>query len=149
MAPISEAEVSLHCHTPTEVPAGFQLYPNKNYQQAIANKRKREADEQSRRKRRRHDRTPRKANLENGQPSRPDTPIRTNGLESGEENEGEKALVVAKPDTPQVEKREKRKHRSSSRKEKSVKENTCKWAVSNPIGGRMLDIDPVITDDEK
>lgn len=127
----------------------LSIYPNKNDQQAILNKRKREADEQSRRKRRRHERTPIKANLENGQPPQPETPIQTNGLENSLENEGQKALVIAKPDTPQVEKREKRKHRSSSRKERNLRENTCKWTVSNPIGGRMLDIDPIITDDEK
>ncbi|KAI1811768.1 WD40 repeat-like protein [Poronia punctata] len=124
MAPMSEAEV-------------------------IANKRKREADELSKRKRRKHDRTPKKSNVENGQPTNLDTPSRVGG--SGHASDGEeekKALVPVKGDD-QVEKQEKREHKSRSRKEKSTKQKNFKWAVSQPIGGRILDIDPVITEDEK
>ncbi|KAI0392773.1 WD40 repeat-like protein [Xylariaceae sp. FL0594] len=123
MAPMSEAEVQ-------------------------ANKRKRDADDQSRKKRRRHERTPRKPALEGGQLLEPETPSKSKGLERISEDQEQKALVLSNPDT-QVEKQEKRKPRTSSRKEKPSRDISCKWSVSNPIGGRILDIDPVITEDER
>ncbi|KAI0190982.1 WD40-repeat-containing domain protein [Xylaria flabelliformis] len=48
-----------------------------------------------------------------------------------------------------VEQQEKRKHRSKSLKGGVLKNRGCTWKVSKPIGGRMLDIDPILTDDEK
>ncbi|KAI3322715.1 WD40 repeat-like protein [Xylariaceae sp. AK1471] len=116
--------------------------------EAIANKRKRELDEHSKRKRRRHDRTPKKSNVENGAPLEPEHASQVNGLENSSDHEEKMALDIVKSDV-QVTKQEKHKRQPKTQKLKSTKDNTCKWRVSKPIGGRMLNIDPILTEDEK
>ncbi|KAI1127464.1 hypothetical protein F5Y10DRAFT_242818 [Nemania abortiva] len=117
--------------------------------ESIANKRKRELDENDKRKRRRHERsTPKKPDVPNVKPLDPEPAVQVNGVEDDSVHGEEMALDVAKSDG-RVEKREKRRHRSKARKADDVKENVCKWRVSNAIGGRMLDIDPILSDDEK
>ncbi|TGJ87533.1 hypothetical protein E0Z10_g1185 [Xylaria hypoxylon] len=115
--------------------------------EAVANKRKRELDEQSKRKRRKHGRTATKPDVANGSPLKPELAIRVNGTEDGPDHE-EMALDVVKPDG-QAKKQHKRQHRSRAQKEVAAKNGTCKWRVSKPIGGRMLNIDPILTEDEK
>ncbi|KAI1179098.1 WD40 repeat-like protein [Nemania sp. FL0916] len=113
--------------------------------EATANKRKRDLDEHSKRKRRRQDHTPKKADITNGQPEEPTLADQPNGLEDGADHTEGMELEIAKSDVPV----EKRKHKSKTRKSKAGRDGACKWSVSKPIGGRMLNIDPVLTDDEK
>ncbi|KAI0452680.1 WD40-repeat-containing domain protein [Xylaria acuta] len=116
--------------------------------EAIANKRKRELDEHGKRKRRRQDRILTKPTVANGQPLDPEVALQVNGSENGPGHEEGMILDTVKADD-QVGQQEKRKHRSRTRKGGILKDGGCTWKVSKPIGGRMLDIDPVLTDDEK
>ncbi|RWA06090.1 hypothetical protein EKO27_g9018 [Xylaria grammica] len=116
--------------------------------EAVANKRKRELDEQSKpKRRRRHDRTPTKPNAANGSSVKQELAVRLNGTEGSPDNET-MALDIVKSDD-QVKKQEKHQRRSKVKKEIAVKDGACKWRVSKPIGGRILNIDPVLTEDEK
>jgi NET1-associated nuclear protein 1 (U3 small nucleolar RNA-associated protein 17) len=71
-----------------------------------------------------------------------------NGLDNSLDHEEKMALDKIKSDV-QVAKQEKRKHQPKSSKQQSTNENTCKWRISKPMGGRMLDVDPILTEDEK
>ncbi|KAI8955070.1 WD40-repeat-containing domain protein [Xylaria longipes] len=116
--------------------------------EAIANKRKRELDEHGKRKRRRQDRTPTKPTVADGQPQDPEVALQANGSGNGPDHEEGMVLDIVKIDG-QVGQQEKRKHRSKPRKGGALKDGGCTWKVSKPIGGRMLDIDPILTDDEQ
>ncbi|KAI0405794.1 WD40 repeat-like protein [Xylaria palmicola] len=122
---------------------------------AIAIKRKRELDEHGKRKRRRHERAAAKSSSTNGKPIEPELvePAQAGGAANALGGEERMPLDKAKPDN-QVERHGKREHRSRSRKDgavkaNAVKANACRWSVSKPVGGRMLDIDPILTEDEK
>ncbi|KAJ8127565.1 hypothetical protein O1611_g6071 [Lasiodiplodia mahajangana] len=116
--------------------------------EAIANKRKRELDEHGKRKRRRHERTPKKSGDAKGQPLQSETSPQVNGAEDDSDHEEGMALTIVKSDGP-VEKREKRRHRSKNSEGGESKDGIHKWRVSKPIGGRILNIDPILSDDEK
>lgn len=76
-----------------------------------------------------------------------DLAVPVNGLEDVSNQEEEMALDIVEPGG-QVEKQERRKHRSKAHKGGATTDNICKWRVSEPLGGRMLNIDPILTDDE-
>ncbi|KAI0466650.1 hypothetical protein F4859DRAFT_295749 [Xylaria cf. heliscus] len=116
--------------------------------EAIASKRKRDLDENGKRKRRKRDRTSAKPTVANGQPIDIEVALQANGSGNGPDHDEETALDMVKPDT-HVEQQEKRKHRPKVQKGAALKKSGCTWKVSKPIGGRMLDIDPILTDDEK
>ncbi|KAI0199785.1 hypothetical protein F4808DRAFT_199902 [Astrocystis sublimbata] len=122
--------------------------------EAIANKRKRDLDEQGKRKRRRHERgiplKPATA-VTNGKPLDTEPSLQVNGLSSPPNPGGGMELDVIKTDGQirRQEKHEKRNQRSKKRKGGALGNSGCTWKVSKPIGGRMLDIDPILTDDEK
>ncbi|KAI0107723.1 hypothetical protein GGR51DRAFT_570680 [Nemania sp. FL0031] len=116
--------------------------------EAIANKRKRELDEHGKRKRRRHERTPKKSGDVKEQSLTSEPAVQANCPEDNSDHEEGMALAIVKSDSP-VEKREKRKHRSKALEGGDLKDSTRKWRVSKPIGGRMLNIDPILSDDEK
>ncbi|KAF2964080.1 hypothetical protein GQX73_g9497 [Xylaria multiplex] len=109
--------------------------------EAVANKRKRELDEQSKRKRRKQGSTPTKPKAANGSTLKAELPIHVNGTEDSPDHE-RMAMDLVKSDA-RVEKQEKRERRSKAT------DNSCKWSVSKPIGGRILNIDPILTEDEK
>ncbi|KAI1155885.1 hypothetical protein F4825DRAFT_384390 [Nemania diffusa] len=115
--------------------------------EAVASKRKRELDEHGKRKRRRHDRTLKKPDNAKGKTLKLDLAVPVNGLEDVSNQEEEMALDIVEPGG-QVEKQERRKHRSKAHKGGATTDNICKWRVSEPLGGRMLNIDPILTDDE-
>ncbi|KAI0535663.1 hypothetical protein GGR58DRAFT_478329 [Xylaria digitata] len=115
--------------------------------EAVAIKRKRELDEQSKRKRRKQGSTPTKPNAANGSPLKAELPTHVNGTEDSPDHEG-MALDLVKSDV-RVEKQEKLQRRSNARKEAAIKNDNCEWRVSKPIGGRILNIDPILTEDEK
>ncbi|KAI3340683.1 WD40-repeat-containing domain protein [Ustulina deusta] len=115
--------------------------------EAVASKRKRELDEHSKRKRRKQGRTSTQPDVANGQPLKSELAIPANGAEDGPGHEG-MMLHVVKSET-QAEKKDTRQHRSKSPKEVAAKGDACQWMVSEPLGGRMLNIDPILTDDEK
>ncbi|KAJ2988104.1 hypothetical protein NUW58_g4148 [Xylaria curta] len=110
--------------------------------EAIASKRKRELEESGKRKRRKQ------GNVANSQPLKSEVAVEANGSADSPDHDRNMVLDIVKSDG-QVEQQDKRKHRSRTRKSGSVKHNSCQWRVSKPIGGRMLDIDPILTDDEK
>ncbi|KAI1749663.1 WD40-repeat-containing domain protein [Xylaria castorea] len=116
--------------------------------EAIANKRKRELDENGERKRRRRDRVSTKPTAANGQLLDPEVALQANGSENGPDHEEGMVLDIAEIDD-RAGQQEKRKHRSKPRNGGALKDSGCTWKVSKPIGGRMLDIDPILTDDEK
>ncbi|KAI0426872.1 WD40-repeat-containing domain protein [Xylaria sp. FL1042] len=115
--------------------------------EAVANKRKRELDEHSKRKRRKQGLNPTQPDLANGQPIKSEPAVRVNGAENSVDHEG-RILDVVKSEA-QVDKKEKRQHRSRTKKDLAARDNACKWRVSKPIGGRILNIDPILTEDEK
>ncbi|KAI1324819.1 WD40 repeat-like protein [Xylariaceae sp. FL0255] len=95
-----------------------------------ANKRKRDLDEHAKRKRTKRERqSSRKSNGKNKN---------INGLETGE------AMALDLVDSKAV----KRKDRPRNRKSQVADKNHSKWILSKPIGGRMLNIDPILTEDE-
>ncbi|KAI0976671.1 WD40-repeat-containing domain protein [Xylaria arbuscula] len=115
--------------------------------EAVANKRKREIDELSKRKRRKQGRTPTKQDVSNGTPLETETASRVNGAESSPSREI-MTMDTIKSEVP-AEKKGKRQHRPRAQKQVATEANTCKWRISKPIGGRMLNIDPILTEDEK
>ncbi|KAK5632710.1 hypothetical protein RRF57_008424 [Xylaria bambusicola] len=115
---------------------------------AVANKRKRELDDHNKRKRRRRQ----SGNITqpeviNGQHINSEPFTLVNGAENDSGPQG-KMLDMVKSET-QIEAKDKHKHRSRSGKELAFKGDSYKWRVSEPIGGRMLNIDPILTEDEK
>ncbi|KAI1309825.1 WD40-repeat-containing domain protein [Xylaria venustula] len=115
--------------------------------EAVANKRKREIDELSKRKRRKQGRTPTKQDISNGTPLRTELTTRVNGAKSSPSRDI-MTMDMAKSEVP-AEKKEKRQHRPRAQKQVATEGNACKWRISKPIGGRMLNIDPILTEDEK
>ncbi|KAI0517197.1 hypothetical protein F5B22DRAFT_605275 [Xylaria bambusicola] len=116
--------------------------------EAVANKRKRELDDHNKRKRRRRQSgSITQPEITNGQHIKSEPTILVNGGADGSGLEG-KMLDMVKAET-QIEAKDKHKHRSRSGKELVFKGDSCKWRVSEPIGGRMLNIDPILTEDEK
>ncbi|KAJ8119449.1 hypothetical protein ONZ43_g3598 [Nemania bipapillata] len=117
--------------------------------EAVVTKRKRELDENGgRKRRRRHDRTSKKPDIANGQQAKSGPAAQVNNVEDGPDQEERIALDIVRLDD-RVEKPEKRKHQSKRLKDVTEKEKILKWRVSDPTGGRMLNIDPILTDDEE
>ncbi|KAI0549580.1 WD40-repeat-containing domain protein [Xylaria curta] len=116
--------------------------------EAIANKRKRGHDEHGERKRRRRDRASTKSTAANGQLLDINVALKANGPENGPDHDEGMVQDMVEADD-RVEQQGKRKHRSKSHKGGALKNRGCIWKVSKPIGGRMLNIDPILTDDEK
>ncbi|KAI1353340.1 quinon protein alcohol dehydrogenase-like superfamily [Xylaria sp. FL0043] len=112
--------------------------------EAAANKRKRELDEHSKRKRRKQGLTSTQTDLANGKSINSELAVKVNGAEDITNREG-KILDVVKSET----KAEKKEKRQKIKKALAAREDVCKWRVSKPIGGRMLNIDPILTEDEK
>ncbi|KAI2638496.1 WD40 repeat-like protein [Xylaria nigripes] len=107
----------------------------------VANKRKR-VEEDTNRKRRKRDLKVKKPKVVNEQPSESKSAAEVNG--SG------KAVVPKKvKSNDQVDAQEKRIRRTKTKTGGSTKDDTGKWKVSKPIGGRILNIDPILTPDEK
>ncbi|KAI1364384.1 hypothetical protein F5Y08DRAFT_214799 [Xylaria arbuscula] len=115
--------------------------------EAVASKRKRDLDDQSKRKRRRHIRNGTQPETASGQLSNSEIATLVNGAED-DSGYAAKVLDVVKTET-QVEKKDKHKNKSKSGKEVALQGSSCKWRVSEPIGGRMLNIDPILTEDDK
>ncbi|KAI8628911.1 WD40 repeat-like protein [Xylariaceae sp. FL1651] len=115
--------------------------------EASVSKRKRDLDEHGRRKRTKRDRSSTKPNVENGQ-SLPEPVSEVNGLGDATKHEGKVALNVVESNG-QVEGRGKHKRRSRNRKGQTTDGSTYRWRISMPMGGRMLNLDPILTDDEK
>ncbi|RYO97239.1 hypothetical protein DL765_011287 [Monosporascus sp. GIB2] len=104
-----------------------------------ASKRKRDAEEHSRRKRAKRDRLSSQQAIVNGQYQTENQPTPANGSHAPppEESMPEKATPLKKE----------KKHRSKATS--IAKSQLPTWKVSQPMGGRMLDIDPILTADEK
>ncbi|KAI0444349.1 WD40-repeat-containing domain protein [Xylaria telfairii] len=115
--------------------------------EAIANKRKRDLDEHGKRKRRKQGLTSTKPAVTNGKPHSHVVALHANGAGSGPEYKEGMALDIVETDS-QTEQQEKRKHRSKAQKGGILDDGGCTWKVSKPIGGRMLDIDPILTEDD-
>ncbi|KAI2471337.1 sporulation protein [Annulohypoxylon bovei var. microspora] len=111
-----------------------------------ANKRKRETDENSRRKRARRHRRMSKAALANGQPPQETATGKVNGVNGvngsniSSENVDTTSTLIAKTDNTLVTKKE---------HDQTNKDDSSTWRISKPMGGRMLNIDPILTQDEK
>ncbi|KAI1119221.1 WD40-repeat-containing domain protein [Nemania sp. NC0429] len=120
--------------------------------EATAIKRKRGVDENGERKRRKRDRGPKKPKVEDGQPPVPEPADQANGLEEAladdSDHDQEKALDIFRPDG-KVKKQEKHRHRSRAWNSGAARDDARRWRVSKPIGGRMLNIDPILSEDEK
>ncbi|RYO82281.1 hypothetical protein DL766_000658 [Monosporascus sp. MC13-8B] len=105
-----------------------------------ASKRKRDAEEHSRRKRAKRDRLSSQQAIVNGQYQTENQPTSANGSHAPhpEESMPEKAIPLKKE----------KKHRSKATTN-IAKSQLPSWKISQPMGGRMLDIDPILTADEK
>ncbi|KAI1435554.1 WD40 repeat-like protein [Xylaria sp. CBS 124048] len=108
-------------------------------EELVANKRKRKLDEQGNRKRRKRDV---KAGAVNDQPPDSVAEIEANNSEGKPTHETPNADA-------RVDAQKKPSRRSKPRSGKTAKDNTRKWQISKPIGGRILNIDPILTDDDK
>ncbi|KAI1423250.1 WD40-repeat-containing domain protein [Xylaria sp. FL1777] len=115
--------------------------------EAVANKRKRELDEHSKRKRRKQGRTSTQPDAANGQSLTSEPDVQANGTEGDPDHEGTVLDTVKSESRP--EKKDKRHHRPRIQKAVATKGDACKWMVSKPLGGRMLKIDPILTEDER
>ncbi|KAK7751196.1 NET1-associated nuclear protein 1 [Diatrype stigma] len=113
-----------------------------------ASKRKRDAEEHSKRKRAKRDRLSAQHEIANGQPDSTNPsnapPLQQEGI----------------PETATPLKKKRQKQKSKGEKTAGPKDAVAKstraprsqlpsWKVSQPMGGRMLDIDPILTADEK
>ncbi|KAI0380197.1 sporulation protein [Hypomontagnella monticulosa] len=111
-----------------------------------ANKRKRDVDEHGKRKRAKRDRQSSNAAPIDEQTPEDTTASQTNGVEIASENPEDLTVAMTNPD-PSIAK--KKKHRSRSKREKRDEGRRSTWTVSKPMGGRIMNIDPILTDDEK
>ncbi|KAI1821278.1 WD40 repeat-like protein [Xylaria intraflava] len=109
-----------------------------------AKKRKR-VDEHGNRKRRRRDIT---SDIVKKQPKQPKKPLGSEPVIEANGIEGTSTPEKVNPDG-QVDAQGERDCRPRTRTGKATKGQTGKWKVSKPIGGRILDIDPILTEDEK
>ncbi|KAI0009428.1 sporulation protein [Xylariaceae sp. FL0662B] len=115
-----------------------------------ANKRKRDVDEHSKRKRAKRDRHLSTSVASNGSlpnETPPNQDIRSIAPRDGSEDMTT-AVVNAGAQAP---KKKKRHHRSKEKEEHDqlLEDHQSTWRISQPMGGRMLNIDPIFTEDEK
>ncbi|RYP66562.1 hypothetical protein DL771_007715 [Monosporascus sp. 5C6A] len=105
-----------------------------------ASKRKRDAEEHSRRKRAKRDRLSSQQAISNGQSGTGDRATSANVSHAPPPEEGmtERATPLKKE----------KKHRSKAITNITESQLPA-WKVSRPMGGRMLDIDPILTADER
>ncbi|KAH7321243.1 WD repeat-containing protein 75 [Stachybotrys elegans] len=67
----------------------------------------------------------------------------------GEAQEEREAQKLKRHRVAKVERRKAEDEQSDSEDEASGDENLPEWTLSKPLGGRMLDVDPILTQDEK
>ncbi|KAI1414037.1 sporulation protein [Hypoxylon sp. FL1857] len=114
-----------------------------------AHKRKRDVDEHAKRKRAKRDRQ-----LSNGapadeQPAQETTTGQVNGTAPPSE-EPENMIATIVPSEDSVAKRKKRRHRTKGEKRSQIDHDySSVWRVSKPMGGRIMNIDPILTEDER
>ncbi|KAI1204819.1 sporulation protein [Annulohypoxylon truncatum] len=132
------------------------MAPVETAEDASANKRKRETDEHGKRKRaKRHRRTSKSAPA-NGQPSQETTTGKVdgaNGVNGSNTSSGDLDNMNnpnARTDNASIAKKEKQQLQAKAEEHDQTSEDQLStWKVSKPMGGRMLNIDPILTQDEK
>ncbi|KAI1334370.1 WD40-repeat-containing domain protein [Xylariaceae sp. FL0016] len=109
-------------------------------------KRKREADEHARRKRAKRERSLAKQTTSNGQSSRDEQARSPNSRVDLQDADGHMPLSPSYTFG-----KESRKHGQTDVHECGLvlAQRSPKWTVSRPMGGRILNIDPILSDDEK
>ncbi|KAJ1327786.1 NET1-associated nuclear protein 1 (U3 small nucleolar RNA-associated protein 17) [Microdochium nivale] len=117
------------------------MSPHTDSQESQATKRKRELDEQGRRKRSKQDKHA-KQKLADAQNTRPDSAAQANGDAAPEQQ--------PRPRDEGILTKQKRQPRPKKKGLATVDQSaTSIWKVSQPMGGRILNIDPLLTTDEK
>ncbi|OTB05670.1 hypothetical protein M426DRAFT_128199 [Hypoxylon sp. CI-4A] len=114
-----------------------------------ANKRKGEFDENGKRKRTRRERRASNNASVNAKPSKSSTANKINGSAAPANGPDNMEIATVNSDTQIVKKKKKHGKRGVKLHEKLHEEPTTTWKISKPMGGRMLDIDPILTEDEK
>ncbi|KAI0895748.1 sporulation protein [Annulohypoxylon nitens] len=129
------------------------MAPIETAEDSIVNKRKRETDEHGKRKRARRNHHASKAAPTNGQPSQDIVASKANGVNgtiipSGDLDNMEENLTT-KPENISVIEQGDRQLQAKSKHEEADEDQLSTWKISKPMGGRMLNIDPILTRDEK
>ncbi|OTA64016.1 sporulation protein [Hypoxylon sp. EC38] len=114
-----------------------------------ANKRKRDIDEHGKRKRARRHRRPSNGAPVDGESAQETTTAQVNGVSLSAKNpENSVATIVSSGNL--VSKKKKRRHQKGGEEYSQSGDNSSSiWRVSKPMGGRIMDIDPILTEDEK
>ncbi|KAI1392876.1 sporulation protein [Hypoxylon trugodes] len=112
-----------------------------------ANKRKRDGKEHGKRKRAKRDVLSSNVTPTDEQPPQEKTASQTNGFTAPSDNPKNSSAAAINTNTS-VATKEKQRH-GSKKNRQSSKETLPIWRVSKAMGGRMMNIDPILTDDEK
>ncbi|KAI0149752.1 sporulation protein [Hypoxylon sp. NC0597] len=114
-----------------------------------ANKRKRDVDEHGKRKRAKRDRRLSNGAPVDGEPAQETTTGQVNGVSPSARNPENTVATVVSSDNL-VSKKKKRRHRKrGEERSQGVDGGFSIWRVSKPMGGRIMDIDPILTEDER
>ncbi|KAI1106163.1 sporulation protein [Jackrogersella minutella] len=113
-----------------------------------ANKRKREVHEHGKRKRPKRHRLANGATV-NGQPSQDATTGQVNGSAASSKDMDGTVVTTVGSFSPVVNKEKQRHQNRQNSDNQTLNDSSSTWKVSKPMGGRMLNIDPILTEDEK
>ncbi|KAL7620248.1 NET1-associated nuclear protein 1 [Parahypoxylon ruwenzoriense] len=113
-----------------------------------ASKRKREVDEHGKRKRAKRDRILSSTTVIDGEAPQETTASQANGLPVSSEHPDS---AIANPvNSNALITKDRRQHRTKKGERSQARgDNSSAWRISVPMGGRMLNIDPILTEDEK
>ncbi|KAI0881227.1 sporulation protein [Annulohypoxylon maeteangense] len=131
------------------------MAPVESAEDTHANKRKRETDEHGKRKRARRHRRTSKAAPTNGKLSKDATTSKVNGVNgsttpSGDLDSSNNSNTKANNDNASIANQETQQLQVEAEENGQASEDQLStWKVSKPMGGRMLNIDPILTQDEK
>ncbi|KAI0837605.1 sporulation protein [Hypoxylon sp. FL0890] len=114
-----------------------------------ANKRKRDVDEHSKRKRAKRDRRVSNGAPVSGQPAQETMTGEVNGVTLSSEKPEDMVATIVPPENS-VARKKKRKNRTKGERHNQTEDGrSSAWRVSKPMGGRILNIDPILTEDER
>ncbi|KAI1137211.1 sporulation protein [Hypoxylon sp. FL0543] len=114
-----------------------------------ANKRKRDVDEHGKRKRAKRDRRSSNGAPIDGLSAQETATGQVNGLAPESENPEDMVASIV-PSDKSVAKKKKRRNRTKGGKHgQTDDDNSSVWRVSKPMGGRIMNIDPILTEDER
>ncbi|KAI1459976.1 sporulation protein [Annulohypoxylon moriforme] len=129
------------------------MAPMETAEDPNANKRKREADEHGKRKRAKRHRRMSKGAQANGKPSQEATTDKVNGVNGSTAppgNSDNANKLNTKPDSASIAEQETQQLQVQAEdRDRTSEDQLSAWRVSKPMGGRMLNIDPILTQDEK